>query len=116
MADQVVLVVSPDLFSFHAARRAVEALDLHQGIDRCRVLLNPAVRNEFGRREVERVLGMAPFGAVRFDSGVERAQTRGRLLPPRGRRAARDLRLLADKLMVRPERPAQPGPVEGEVS
>ena len=98
IADEVILVVSPDLFSLHAARRAVETLDLTDRPDRCRILLNPAVRNEFGRREVERVLGIVPFAAVRFDPAVERAQGRARLLPPRGRRAAKDLRLLADKL------------------
>jgi pilus assembly protein CpaE len=116
MADEVVIVVSPDLFSLHAARRAVAALDLNQPTDRCRVLLNPAVRNEFGRREVERVLGIAPFGSVSFDPAVEKAQARGRLLPPKGRRAARDLRLLADKLATPREFPAAVGPVDGEVS
>jgi pilus assembly protein CpaE len=116
MADEVVLVVSPDLFSLHAARRVIAALDLNHRTDRCRVLLNPAVRNAFGRREVERVLGMAPFGSVSFDPAVEKAQARGRLLPPRGRRAARDLRMLADRLTVPRELPAAMGPADGEVS
>jgi MinD-like ATPase involved in chromosome partitioning or flagellar assembly len=97
MADEVVLVVAPDLFSLYAARRAVQALglDKHEG---CRVLLNPSARNEIRPRDVERVLGIAPFGAVRFDSAVARAQAKGRLLPARARRAGKDLRALAARL------------------
>ncbi|MGH2554386.1 MAG: AAA family ATPase [Actinomycetota bacterium] len=98
MADEVVLVVAPDLFSLYAARRAVQALGLDEQADGCRVLLNPLVRNEIRPKDVERVLGIAPFGAVRFDSAVVRAQAKGRLLPPRARRAGKDLRALAGKL------------------
>jgi Flp pilus assembly CpaE family ATPase len=98
MADEVVLVVAPDLFSLYAARRAVQALGLDEQADGCRVLLNPMVRSEIRPRDVERVLGIAPFGAVRFDSAVVRAQAKGRLLPPRARRAGKDLRVLAGKL------------------
>jgi Flp pilus assembly CpaE family ATPase len=100
MADQVVLLVAPDLFSLHAARRAVDAFGLEDQHDRCRVVLNPAVRSQVGRREIERVLGMAPFAAVRYDPAVARVQAQSRLLPPRGRRAARDLRVLAGKLLA----------------
>ncbi|HEV8420280.1 MAG TPA: AAA family ATPase [Actinomycetota bacterium] len=98
IADDVVVVVAPDLFSLHAARRALQGFGLDDRRDRCRLVLNPALRNQVGRREVERVLGMAPFGAVRFDPAVVRVQARSRLLPPRGRRAAKDVRILADKL------------------
>jgi Flp pilus assembly CpaE family ATPase len=101
MADEVVLVVAPDVFSLHATRRAALALGLAQQPDRCRVLLNPVVRGEIGRRDVERVLGMAPYSGVRFDSAVARAQARGRLLRPRSHRAGRDLQVLADKLSPR---------------
>jgi Flp pilus assembly CpaE family ATPase len=103
IADLVVLVVSPDLFSLHATRRATRALGLAEQPDRCRVVLNPFVRNEIGRKDVERVLGMAPFGSVRFDSAVARAQAQGRLLSPRARRAGRDLRALAARLSERRE-------------
>lgn len=102
MADEVVLLVSPDLFSLHSAARAVQAFDMSDQPGRCRVLLNPAIRNQVGPREVERVLGIAPFGGVRFDPAVARAQARGRLLPPRGGRAAKDLRMLAARLLPRP--------------
>ena len=111
MADEVVLVVAPDLFSLYAARRAVQALGLDQQAG-CRVLLNPLVRNEIRPRDVERVLGMAPFGRVRFDSAVARAQAKGRLLPPRARRAGKDLRALAGKLAA----PRDVGPTDREVS
>jgi hypothetical protein len=45
------------------------------------------------------VLGMPPFGAVRFDPAVPRAQARSRLLSPRAGRAAKDLRILAARLV-----------------
>jgi Flp pilus assembly CpaE family ATPase len=111
MADEVVLVIAPDLFSLHSARRMVRALGLREPPGRCRVLINPLVRNEIGPRDVERVLGMAPFAAVRFDPAVGRAQGHGRLLPHRARRAGKDVLALAG--MLSPRRALHP---EGEVS
>jgi Flp pilus assembly CpaE family ATPase len=99
MADEVLFVVAPDLFSLHAARRAALALGLEAQPDRCRVILNPAVRHQIGRSEIERVLRMPPFGAVRFDPAVPRAQALSRLLSPRAGRAAKDLRILAARLV-----------------
>jgi pilus assembly protein CpaE len=117
MADQVVLVVAPDLFSLHAARRAMGAFGLEDQHDRCRVVLNPAVRSQVGRREIERVLGMSPFATVRFDPAVARVQAQGRLLPQRGRRATRDLRVLAGKLLAASDASvARPHPTNGEAS
>ncbi len=117
IADDLLLLVAPDLFSLHASRRAVQALGLEGQPDRYRIILNPASRNQIGRREVERVLGMAPFGAIRFDPAVARVQARSRLLPPRGRRAARDLRILANRLAPRREVPTpRLLTPEGEVS
>lgn len=98
MADEVVLVVAPDLFSLYAARRAVQALGLDDRPGRCRVLVNPVLRGEIRLRDVEGVLGIPPSAAVRFDTAVPRAQAQGRLLPPRARRAGKDLRALAGKL------------------
>lgn len=116
-ADEVVLVVSPDLFSLHASRRALQALGLEDQPNQCRIILNPVVRNQIGRREIERVLGMPPFGTVRFDPAVARMQARGRLLPPRARRAARDLRVLAERLSPHRDIPLpRPPAVDGEVS
>jgi len=117
IADDLLLLVAPDLFSLHASRRAVQALGLEGQPDRYRIILNPASRNQIGRREVERVLGMAPFGAIRFDPAVARVQARSRLLPPRGRRAAKDLRILANRLAPRREVPTpRLLTPEGEVS
>ena len=99
MADEVVFIVAPDAFSLHAARRATIALDLEAQPDRCRVILNPAIRHQIGRGEIERVLGIPPFGAVRFDPGVPRAQARSRLLSRRAGRAAKDIRILAGRLV-----------------
>jgi len=99
MADEVLLVVAPDLFSLHATRRATLAFDLEARPDRCRVILNPAIRHQIGQKEIERVLGVHPFGAVRFDPTVPRAQGRSRLLSPRAGRAAKDVRILAGRLV-----------------
>jgi pilus assembly protein CpaE len=117
MADDVLLVVAPDLFSLHASRRAAQALGLEDQPERCRIILNPASRSQIGRREVERVLGIAPFGAVRFDPAVARVQARGRLLRPRARRAAKDLRVLASRIAPRHDIPMPPLPVfDGQLS
>lgn len=109
MADQVVLVVGPDLFSLYASRRAVKALGLDEQSGRCRALVNPVLRNEIKPKDVERVLGMGLFGAVRFDSAVARAQAKGRLLPPRAGRAGKDIRALASKL-IGPREVGPPNP------
>lgn len=112
MADDVVLVVGPDLFSLYAARRAMQGLGLEGQPGKCRVLVNPMLRSEITPKDVERVLGITPFAAVRFDAAVPRAQGEGRLLPPRARKAGRDLRALAGML----HQPARRGPSDREVS
>ncbi|HEV8420470.1 MAG TPA: AAA family ATPase [Actinomycetota bacterium] len=95
LADEILLVVSPDLFSLYSARRAIGALGLRNGSERIRVVINPLVRGEVGVREIERVLGMRPKASVRFDPAVSRAQDRGELLSARSHRAWRDVRALA---------------------
>jgi pilus assembly protein CpaE len=116
MADDVLLLVAPDLFSLHASRRVVQALGLEDQPNRCRIILNPASRGQIGRREIERVIGMAPFAAIRFDPAVARAQARGRLLPPRARRAAKDLRVMANGLVAQHDVPLRLPAFEGGVS
>jgi Flp pilus assembly CpaE family ATPase len=117
MADEILFVVAPDVFSLHAARRAALALDLEAQPDRCRVILNPAIRHQIGRSEIERVLGIPPFGAVRFDPAVPRAQARSRLLSPRAGRAAKDLRILAGRLVSeRDGAPSELPPLNGSRS
>jgi len=98
MADEILLVVSPDLFSLYSARRAVTALGLRDGLERFNVVINPMARGEVGIREIERVLGVRPKAAVRFDPAVGRAQDRGELLGARSHRAWRDVRALAGRL------------------
>jgi Flp pilus assembly CpaE family ATPase len=98
LADDVLVVLAPDLFSLHAARRVSQALRAIGRGEQMRLVLNPAVRGRVGRREVERVFGAPPFGSIRFDPAVDRSQARSRLLPPRRRGAVRDVGLLAEKL------------------
>ena len=94
MADELALVVAPELFAVYSARRAVSALGL--GPDRpYRIVVNPVVRGGIGGGTVARVLGQRPTAGVRFDPAVRRAQERGQLLKPGNRRAARDVSRLA---------------------
>jgi Flp pilus assembly CpaE family ATPase len=95
MADEILLVVSPDLFSLYSARRAMSALGLQGGGGRCRVVINPHVRRDIGFAEVEGILGVRPDAAVRFDPAVSRAQDGGELLRSRSHRAWRDVQALA---------------------
>jgi Flp pilus assembly CpaE family ATPase len=94
IADRVLMVVSPDLFSLYAARRAVVALGLGDS-RRLHVVVNPYERGAIGLDEVERVLGARPAAAVRFDPAVSRAQDRGELMRARSRRIWRDVQALA---------------------
>ena len=95
VSDVIVLLVASDLFSMHAARRALSTLRLIDRSERCRVVINPVGRPTADRREVEHVLGIRPCASIRFDPAVGRAQERGQLLPAGGKRAARDIRRLA---------------------
>jgi Flp pilus assembly CpaE family ATPase len=95
MADEILLVVSPDLFSLYSARRAVSALGQQGGGGRHRVVINPHARGDIGFAEIEATVGVRPTAAVRFDPAVSRAQDRGELLRTRAHRAWRDVRALA---------------------
>jgi len=99
LADEVVLVVAPDVFSVHSARRAIDAVGLAEPSGRCRVVINPMVRGAVGAVEVESALGIRPTTAIRFDPAVGRVQDRGELLPSRSRGAGRDVRALAQVLV-----------------
>jgi len=98
MADQTLVVTTLDLFSLYGARRTVAAFGLDLMAGRGRVVVNEPVRSSLGLAEVERVLGVRPFAAIRLDPGVRRAQERCQLLPTGHRRAGRDVRRLADAL------------------
>jgi pilus assembly protein CpaE len=102
LADEVVLLVAPDVFSLHSARRAIDALGLDEPSGRCKVVINPLVRGAVGAAEVEGALGIRPATAIRFDATVGRLQDRGELLPSRSRGAGRDVRTLAQMLLPIP--------------
>ncbi len=99
LADEVILVVGLDLFSLHGARRAVEALGL-DAMAQPRIVVNQGTRSTVGPKDVERVLGLAPIGAIRSDRAVKRAQDQGQLLPRRARRAGSDVRALAEAVLA----------------
>jgi Flp pilus assembly CpaE family ATPase len=98
LSDEVVLLVAPDLFSLHSARRAIEAFGLGEPSGRCRIVVNPLARGGMGAGEIEEILGIPPSAGIRFDATVGRVQDRGQLLPPKSRGAARDLRALSKLL------------------
>jgi pilus assembly protein CpaE len=99
IADRVLLVTTQDLFSLYGAKRALWQYELDHPPERCRVVLNRFSRGYLPPADVGRILGVRPWATVRFDPAVRRAQDVGRLLPPRARRAGRDLRDLAKRLV-----------------
>ncbi len=83
-AQRILVVLSLDVFSFQAAKRAIASLP--PGVaERCEFVVNRAARGEIGPRDVERVFGRAPLAVISADGSVGGAQDRGRLLPLRGR-------------------------------
>jgi Flp pilus assembly CpaE family ATPase len=107
MADDVLLVVTLDLFALFGARRAFAALQMDDPPGRCRVVVNRAARSDVTAGDVERILGIRPSAVVRFDPAVRRAQDRGELLPTRAGRVGRDIDALARALLAARERSAQ---------
>jgi pilus assembly protein CpaE len=95
LADEVLLVVTLDLFSLFGARRLMAALGLRERAAGCRVIVNRLARQEVTLGDVERVLDVSASAVVRFDPVVKRMQARGQLLSTKSRRAGRDLRVLA---------------------
>lgn len=81
-ADEVVVVLTLDVASFRAAKRAVAAFDVE---DRCRFVVNRAARADVAVADVQRVFGRPALGVVPAAGGVRAAQDRGTLLPSRGR-------------------------------
>jgi Flp pilus assembly CpaE family ATPase len=112
MADDVLLVVSPDLFSLFSARRAISSTGLRPGDGRCHVVVNAVARGGDAAALVERVLGARPAAAVRFDASVSRAQDRGELLRPRSHRAWRDVVALATRMTSADRTGGEPAPEE----
>jgi pilus assembly protein CpaE len=96
--EQALLVVTLDLFSLFGARRAISALGLDQVQTALRIVVNRVSRGEITTADVQRILGVRPRAAIRFDPRVKQAQDRGQLLAARSRRAIKDLRHLARTL------------------
>jgi pilus assembly protein CpaE len=107
MADDVVLVVTLDLFALYGARRAMVALAMNEPPGRCRVVINRASRSDVSAGDVERVLGIRHSAVIRFDPAIRRAQDRGELLPARARRGGRDVGALARMLLPARDRSAR---------
>jgi pilus assembly protein CpaE len=82
VADQVLVVLSLDVFSFRDAKRAIAAAGLE---DRCAFIVNRARRSEISPKDVERVFGTPALAVIPADRRAPAAQDRGRLLPMRGR-------------------------------
>ncbi len=80
-ADRVLVVLSLDVLSFRAAKRALELAPPMEAD----FVVNRAARAEVTPGDVEKVFGRAPLAVVPFDAGAQRAQDEGRLLPRRGR-------------------------------
>jgi pilus assembly protein CpaE len=99
LADEILLVVTLDLYSLFGARRLMAALGEKEQPARWRVVINRLAGGDVSVGDVERVLDMAPSAAVRFDPVVKRTQARGELLSTRSRRAGKDLRSLAKSLV-----------------
>lgn len=113
MADEILLVVSPDLFSLYSARRVISALEFRAGEGRCHVIINPHARGDIRLADIEDIIGMRPAATVRFDPAVGRAQDRGELLRARSRGAWRDVRALAKRLAADATTSAPAAPVGG---
>ena len=102
-ADHVVEVLSLDVLSFRAAKRALDAMGADGMGERLGFVVNRAARQEVLPADVARVFGVAPLAVLPFDRAVERAQDHGRLLPERSRMARRFDRLAGQLLEVQPQ-------------
>ncbi|MBI3648342.1 MAG: hypothetical protein HY240_06300 [Actinobacteria bacterium] len=80
-ADRVLLVLSLDVLSFRAGRRALEQMP-EAALD---IVVNRAARAEVTPSDVVRVFGREPIAVLPSDARVTRAQDHGRLVPARSR-------------------------------
>jgi len=97
-ADRVIEVLTLDLLSFRAARRALEVLRPIHLEGRLGFVVNRASRAEITVGDVERVFGCEPIAVLAAHRGVGRMQDHGRLISPRGR-AGRTFDRLAERLV-----------------
>lgn len=104
IADDVALVVALDPYSIYGATRAIEVFRLAETPHRCRIVINRVGRSTVRPREIERFVGVAPAGTIRYDAKVRKWQERGELLRRRAGGAFRDVRALSQLLVEAPER------------
>ena len=97
-ADEIVVVLTLDVGSFRAAKRAIGAFDIE---DRCRFVVNRAARADVAVADVQRVFGRPALGVIPATGAVRAAQDRGTLLPQRGR-VARAVDRIASSLVEVP--------------
>jgi hypothetical protein len=93
--DLMLLVVTLDVFSFLAARRAIEGLDVSA---RWEIVVNRAARGRIVPADVERVFGKPPFAVIPTERRVAEAQDGGTLVPLRTR-AGRAVDRLARRVL-----------------
>ena len=96
-ADRVMEVLTLDLLSFRATKRALDVLRPMNLEGRLGFVVNRASRAEITVRDVERVFGCEPIAVVSADRAVGRMQDHGRLISPRGR-TGRAFDRLAERL------------------
>jgi pilus assembly protein CpaE len=98
LVDRILVVLSLDVLSFRAARRALGQLSAAGLADRCEFLVNRAARAEIVPGDVQRVFGRSPLCVVPTDRRARTAQDRGRLVAGRGG-AIRSVDRLAARLL-----------------
>jgi pilus assembly protein CpaE len=86
-ADRILEVLSLDVLSFRAAKRALDTLRPLGRSEGVGFVVNRAARGEITPTDVARVFGCEPLAVVPFDRSVARAQDHGRLVSTRGRTA-----------------------------
>lgn len=84
-SNRILEVLSLDVSSFRAAKRAVDTLRPLGLGERVGFVVNRATRAEITPADVARVFGCEPLAVVPFDRSVSRAQDHGRLVSTRGR-------------------------------
>ncbi len=92
-------MVALDPYSVYGATRAIEVFRLGETPHRCRVVINRVGRATVRPRDVERFVGVAPAGTIRYDSKVRKWQERGELLRRRAGGAFKDVRALSQLLV-----------------
>jgi cellulose biosynthesis protein BcsQ len=108
LADQTVIVATPDLFALSGVSSLMPRGDVPTERQHCVLVVNRARRRRARARDFEFVAGIAPSALIRTDRAVPRRQDRGELLPRRSRGAGRDVRRLVGLLLADGEARGEP--------